>query len=115
MRWVLALHLALTSILLTACGAVSVGFVSNPQVPSSTISGAINSVSLESTNDAHGNPSPITTVSFLNGGLNNTVTFCGDQRIRFRVGLVVRVEFSQGITTQGAGVCAVLLNVTLIG
>lgn len=114
MRWVLALQLAITSILLTACGAVSVGFVSNPQVPSSTISGTVNSVFLGTINDANGNPSPITTVSFLNGGLNNTVSFCGDQRPRFRIGLVVRVEFSQGISTQGAGVCAVLLNVTLI-
>src|SRR5437763_1336420 len=112
MRWVLAIQLVLFSILLVSCGAVSVGFISNPQVPSSNISGAVNSISLESTNDANGNPSPITTVSFLNGGLNNTVSFCGDQRSRFRIGLVIRVEFSQGISTQGAGVCAVLLNVT---
>lgn len=115
MRWVLAVQLVMASILLTACGAVSVGFISNPQVPSSNISGAVNSVSLGSTNDANGNPSPITTVSFQNGGLNNTVSFCGDQRSRFQIGLVIRVEFSQGISTQGAGVCAVLLNITLVG
>jgi len=114
MRWVLAIQLVIASILLTACGAVSVGFISNPQVPSSTISGAVNSISLGSINDANGNPSPITTVSFVTGGLNNTVTFCGDQRARFQLGVVVRVEFSQGVATQGVGVCAVLLNITLI-
>lgn len=86
----------LASLLLTGCGQVFVGFVSNPQMPSSSVSGIVIVVHLESTNDANGGSITFTAVTFSNGGLSNTVNFCGDQRSRFPLNQAVKAEFNAG-------------------
>lgn len=86
----------LASLLLTSCGQVFVGFVSNPQIPSSSVSGIVIVVHLENTNDANGGSITFTAVTFSNGGLSNTVNFCGDQRSQFPLNQSVKAEFNQG-------------------
>ena len=82
-------------LLLTGCGAVFVGFVSNPQIPSSSLSGRVTAAVLASVNDLHGNSVTITIVTLTNGGLASTPNFCGDQRAFFPINNVVRVDFTQ--------------------
>jgi hypothetical protein len=82
-------------LLLTGCGKIFVGFVSNPQIPSSTLSGKVTAVVLGSVNDLHGNPLTITIVTLANGALASTPSFCGDQRAFFPINNVVQVDFTQ--------------------
>jgi hypothetical protein len=86
----------LVSLLLTGCGQVFVGFVSNPQVSPSTVSGLVIVVHLESTNDINGSPITFTAVTFSNGGLSSNVNFCGDQRSQFPLNQSVRANFNPG-------------------
>jgi hypothetical protein len=82
-------------LLLTGCGSIFVGFVSNPQIPSSTFRGRVTAAVLGSVNDLHGNPLTITIVTLTNGGLSSTPGFCGDQRALFPIDNVVQVDFTQ--------------------
>ncbi len=84
------------SLLLAGCGQVLVGFVSNPQVPSSSISGVVIVVRLGSANDSNGQPVTLTAVTFSNAGLSNDMNFCGDQRSQFPLNQSVRVQFNPG-------------------
>jgi hypothetical protein len=104
-----ALFTLLVCLLLTGCGQVFVGFVSNPQVTSSTLSGRVTAAVLSSVNDLHGSPLPITIVTLTNGGLASTPDFCGDQRAQFPINTVVQVDFTQ--ETQ----CLSLVKVVIIG
>lgn len=92
-----------------SCGTVTVRFVSNPQVPPSTTSGTIITISLGSVTDIHGNPLTITTVNLINAGLSSTLNFCGDQLDRFPIGSVVRVDFTPDTP------CFILVNVFILG
>jgi len=94
--------------LLTGCGNVFVGFVSNPQFPSST-SGKITAVDLGLAHDINGIPLTITTVTLVNDGLASTSNFCGDQRSHFPADQIVRVDF-----VQETG-CLFLVNVVILG
>ncbi|HEY2361705.1 MAG TPA: hypothetical protein VGK36_11345 [Candidatus Angelobacter sp.] len=94
--------------LLTGCGQIFVGFVSNPQIPSSKLSGKVTAAVLSSVNDLHGNPLPITIVTLTNGGLASTPDFCGDQRALFPINSVVQVDFTR--ETQ----CLSLVKVSII-
>jgi hypothetical protein len=109
MRRVLSVSLLLTTVLLTGCGQVFVGFTSNPQIPSSSTSGAIIAVVLGFTNDLNGNQVTLTTVTFLNNGFTSTFKFCGDQRQRFPIDQVVRANFTPGNACENL-VIVVLLN-----
>jgi hypothetical protein len=82
-------------LLLTGCGQIFVGFVSNPQIPSSSFRGRVAAAVLSSVNDLHGNPLTITIVTLTNGGLSSTPDFCGDQRALFPIDNVVQVDFTQ--------------------
>jgi hypothetical protein len=86
----------LVSLLLTGCGQIFVGFVSNPQVPPSSVSGIVIVVHLETSNDINGNPVTFTAVTFSNGGLSSNVNFCGDQRSQFPLNQSVRANFNPG-------------------
>jgi hypothetical protein len=86
----------LTSLLLTGCGAVFVGFVSNPQIPPSSVSGIVIVVHLETSSDVNGNSTTFTSVTFSNGGLSSNVNFCGDQRSQFPLNRSVRADFNSG-------------------
>ena len=103
-----ALLTLLVWLLLTGCGQIFVGFVSNPQIPSSSLSGRVTAAVLSSVNDLHGNPLTITIVTLTNGGLASTPGFCGDQRALFPINNVVRVDFTQ--ETQ----CLSLVKVVII-
>lgn len=83
------------AILLAGCGQVFVGFVSNPQVSSSSVSGIVIIVHLESGNEISG-PQSFTAVTFANGGLSSSVNFCGDQRPQFPLNQSMRAEFTPG-------------------
>jgi hypothetical protein len=96
-------------LLLTGCGQIFVGFVSNPQIPSSSLSGRVTSAVLSSVNDLHGNPLTVTVVTLTNGGLTSTPDFCGDQRAQFPINTVVQVDFTQ--ETQ----CLSLVKIVIIG
>lgn len=83
------------TILSAGCGQVFVGFVSNPQVSFSSISGIVIIVHLESGNEISG-PQSFTAVTFSNGGLSSTVNFCGDQRNQFPLNQSVQADFTPG-------------------
>ncbi len=95
-------------LLLSGCGQIFVGFVSNPQIPSSSVSGRVTATVLSSVNDLHGNPLTVTIVTLTNGGLASTPDFCGDQRALFPINSVVQVDFTQ--ETQ----CLSLVKVSII-
>lgn len=86
----------LTSLLLTGCEGVFVGFVSNPQISSSSVSGIVIVVQLGSANDSTGQPVTFTSVTFSNGGLSSNVNFCGDQQSQFPLNRSVRAQFNPG-------------------
>src|SRR5215467_198853 len=91
------------------CGTFSVGFVSNPQIPSTSFTGSITVVSVGSVNDLNGNPLTVTNATFVNGGLSNIMTFCGDQRPRLPINAVVRADFAVG------SLCDTLVNAVVVG
>lgn len=84
------------SLLLAGCGQVFVGFVSNPHIPSSSVSGIVIVVHLGSANDSNGQPVTLTAVTFSNAGLSNSMNFCGDQRSQFPLNQSVRAQFNPG-------------------
>jgi hypothetical protein len=79
---------------ITGCGQVFIGFVSNPQLSPSSVSGIVIVVHLGSTTGI--NPVTFTSVSFNNAGLSNTVNFCGDQQSQFHVNQSVRADYNAG-------------------
>jgi hypothetical protein len=101
--------LLLASWLWAGCGAISVGFVSNPQIPSTSTTGTITAVSLGSVNDLNGNPLTVTNATFVNGGLSSILTFCGDQRPRLPIHAIVRADFAMG------NLCDTLVNAVVVG
>lgn len=86
----------LVLLLLTGCGGVFVGFVSNPQGPPLSVSGIVIAVHLQTSTDVNGNSVTFTAVTFSNGGLSNNVNFCGDQRSQFPLNQSVRAQFNPG-------------------
>jgi uncharacterized protein YceK len=92
------LHLMTLCLLLTGCGQIFVGFVSNPGFPT-TASGTVVTVQLLSTNGPNGVSVAFTAVTLNNNtGFSSTFDFCGDQRSRFPINQQVRVEFISGVT-----------------
>ena len=81
---------------LTGCGAVFVGFVSNPGVVSSSVSGTVTIVQLGFVADSQGAIANVTLVTLVDPGLVRTVTFCGDQRTFFPINQDVKAEFTGG-------------------
>jgi hypothetical protein len=98
MRRCLLVFLLPAALLLTGCGQIFVGFVSNPQIPPSSVSGLVIIVHLGSANDSSGDPVTFTTVTFSNGGLSNTVNFCGDHQSQFPLNQSMRADFHPGTT-----------------
>lgn len=92
---------------IAGCGGYYfVGFVSNPGGTSS-ISGIIVSLKTGFASDPSG-VTPITVVTFNNGGNDQTMTFCGDQENQFTVNRTVKVDFTTGI------LCAVIVQVVIV-
>jgi len=92
----LFLHLMALCLLLTGCGQIFVGFVSNPGNPGS-VSGTVIIVQIESTKDLSGVSITVTAVTLSNNtGISSTFNFCGDQRSRFPINQQVRVDFISG-------------------
>jgi len=98
----------LAVLLLSACGSFFVGFVSNPQIPNSTVTGRVSAAILISVNDTNGNPLTVTAVTFVNGGLASTSNFCGDQRSQFPMNATVQASFTSTPT------CLSLVNVIVV-
>ena len=101
-------YVVLLSLVLSGCGSIFVGFVSNPQIPNSSTSGTVTTVVLISVNDINGIPVTVTAVTLINGGLSNTPNFCGDQRPRFPINATVRADFTTGPN------CLSLVNVVIL-
>jgi uncharacterized protein YceK len=94
----LYLHLMALCLLLTGCGQIFVGFVSNPGNPA-TISGTVITVQIQSTKDISGVSISVTVVTLSNNtGITSTFTFCGDQRSQFPINQQVRVNFTSGVS-----------------
>lgn len=92
----LFLHLMALCLLLTGCGQIFVGFVSNPGNPTS-VSGIVLTVQIESAKDVSGVALTVTAVTLNNNaGVTSTFSFCGDQRSRFPINQQVRVDFTSG-------------------
>ena len=81
---------------LAGCGAVFVGFVSNPGVVPSSISGKVTIVSLGFSADANGTVVNVTQVTLVNLGVAKTMAFCGDQQTLFPINQSLKVEFTNG-------------------
>jgi hypothetical protein len=96
------------SLLLSGCGQVFVGFASNPQIAPSTVSGMITIVHLGFATGDGGVEVTFTVVTFVNGGLSNTLDFCGDQRSQFPINQSVKVNFTPG------NICSTLVTVVVI-
>lgn len=90
---------------LSGCGAVFVGFVSNPGVVPSSINGTVTIVSLGFSVDGNGTMANVTEVTLVNLGTANTVAFCGDQRTLFPINQSIKVEFTNGT------LCSTLVSV----
>jgi hypothetical protein len=93
---------------LAGCGAVLVGFVSNPEVVPSSISGTVTIVYLGFSADSNGSVVNVTQVTLVNVGGANTMAFCGDQRTLFPVDQSLKVEFTNGT------LCSTLVSVALL-
>jgi hypothetical protein len=92
---------------LAGCGAVFVGFVSNPGVVPSSISGTVTIVFLGFSADSNGTVVNVTHVTLVNVGSPNTMAFCGDQRTLFPVDQSLKAEFTNGT------LCSTLVSVAL--
>ncbi len=90
---------------LSSCGAVFVGFVSNPGVVPSSISGTVTIVSLGFSADGDGTIVNVTQVTLVNPGSANTMAFCGDQQTLFPINQSLKVEFTKGT------LCSTLVSV----
>jgi hypothetical protein len=90
---------------LPGCGAVFVGFVSNPGVVPSSISGTVTIVFLGFSADGNGTVVNVTQVTLVNLGIAKTLAFCGDQRTLFPINQSLKVEFTKGT------VCSNLVSV----
>lgn len=95
-RSIVSAHIFLACLLLAGCGSIFIGFTSNQGIPT-TVTGNVVSSILVSINDHAGQPLTVTRVTLSNGGLANSFTFCGDQKVRFPVGATVKVVFTSGI------------------
>jgi len=107
-RKLLALHLLLATFFLAGCGAFSVGFISNPQLPPSSLTGKVASVTPGSVNDSFGNPVPVTAVALVNAGLSSTLILCGNQANLFLLNSLVQINFTSGTP------CLVLVSVVVL-
>ena len=95
----------LTSLLLTGCQGLLVGSIPNPQMSTSSVSGIVIVVHLETASNVNGTSGKITAVTFSNGGLSTNVNFCGDQQSQFPLNRSVRASFNPG------SVCSTLIAV----
>lgn len=93
---------------LAGCGAVFVGFVSNPSVVPSTITGTVIIVHLGFSADGNGTIINVTQVTLLNQGIANSMAFCGDQQSLFPINQSLKVEFTNGT------LCSNLVNVVFL-
>jgi uncharacterized protein YceK len=95
-RSIASAHIFLACFMLAGCGSIFIGFSSNQGIPS-TVTGNVVSSTLVSISDHAGRPLTVTRVTLSNGGLANSFSFCGDQKVRFPLGATVKVEFTSGI------------------
>ncbi len=93
---------------LAGCGAVFVGFVSNPGVVPSSISGTITIVHLGFSADSSGAVVNVTLVTLVDLGSTSTMAFCGDERTLFPVDQTLKVEFTNGT------LCSTLVSVAVL-
>jgi len=92
-------------VVLAGCGAVFVGFVSNPGVVPSSISGTVTIVQLGFAADGLGNVVNVTLVTLVDLSMAKTMSFCGDQRTYFPLNHSVRADYTSGT------LCATLVTV----
>jgi uncharacterized protein YceK len=95
-RSIASTHIFLACFMLAGCGSIFIGFSSNQGIPT-TVTGNVVSSTLVSINDHSGRPLTVTRVTLSNGGLANSFSFCGDQKVRFPLAATVKVEFTSGI------------------
>ena len=106
-RFVLLGLIFVLILVLTGCGAVFVGFVSNPDVVPSSITGTVTIVQLGFVSDGLGTIANVTLVSFVDSGMTKSVTFCGDQQNLFPINQTLKAEFTKGT------LCSTLVTVVL--
>jgi hypothetical protein len=95
-------------LLSTGCsGFYAVGFVSNPGGTSS-VTGTVSLVNFGFIQDVSGVQIDFTAVTFVNLGTATTISFCGDQRSKFRVNRSMQAVFSSGVF------CANLVSVMFV-
>ena len=82
--------------LLTGCGQVFVGFVSNPGGNPVHVTGTVIVVHVGLFDDSHGTVVIFTAVTFSNSGADTTINFCGDLSNEFLIGQTVHVDFTTG-------------------
>lgn len=82
-------------VVLAGCGAVFVGFVSNPGATLS-ITGTVTIVQLGFAGDGQDAIVNVTMVTLVNLGTIKTMNFCGDQQSLFPINQSVRAEFTSG-------------------
>jgi hypothetical protein len=95
-RSIVSAEILLACFMLAGCGSIFIGFSSNQGIPT-TVRGNVVSSTLMSINDHTGRSLTVTRVTLSNGGLANSFSFCGDQKVRFPLGATVKVEFTSGI------------------
>jgi|SRR5580765_4424177 hypothetical protein len=95
-RSIVSAEILLACFMLAGCGSIFIGFSSNQGIPT-TVTGNVVSSTLMSINDHTGRSLTVTRVTLSNGGLANSFSFCGDQKVRFPLGATVKVEFTSGI------------------
>jgi hypothetical protein len=106
-RGISAAQVLLASLMLTGCGSFFIGFSSNQGVPS-TATGKVLASSLVSIKDHTGLPLTITRVTLTNGGVAGSLSFCGDQEVRFPLNATVKVEFTSNID------CMTIVDVVVV-
>jgi hypothetical protein len=96
-RSIVSAEILLACFMLAGCGSIFIGFSSNQGMIPTTVTGNVVSSTLMSINDHTGRSLTVTRVTLSNGGLANSFSFCGDQKVRFPLGATVKVEFTSGI------------------
>ncbi len=94
-------------LLITACGTVRGGFISNlPASGATSAVGVVSFVGLRFVPDGSGAMVSVTAVTLVGGRSTSNLTLCGDQHSQFPSNQTVTATFTPGT------VCASLLSVT---
>src|SRR5437899_12056721 len=86
------LHVIVLCLLLSGCGSIFVGFVSNPSLPT-TVTGTVIRVQVGTAKDVNGISVAVTTVTLDSRTISNSYTLCADQLSEFPINSVFQDTF----------------------